>query len=142
MSGKNPIPNPQAYEGVKAVNPPEVVTSTVAPSSNFIKYPLGTLWINKSTNKVYQLAGVSGAAATWQPMLSGVSGISSAMVAGTTTVTTSAVTASSVIITSRATLGGTPGHLSVGTITAGTSFVINSSSGTDTSTVAWMILTS
>lgn len=34
---------------------------------------------------------------------------------------------------------GTVGILSVGTITAGTSFVINSSSATDTSTVCWQI---
>jgi hypothetical protein len=35
--------------------------------------------------------------------------------------------------------GGTPGILSVGTITAGTSFVINSTSSMDTSTVCWSI---
>jgi hypothetical protein len=36
--------------------------------------------------------------------------------------------------------GGTVGFLSVGTITAGTSFVISSSSATDTSKVCWSII--
>ena len=36
--------------------------------------------------------------------------------------------------------GGTVGELTVGTITAGTSFVINSASATDTSTVGYLII--
>jgi len=62
------------------------------------------------------------------------------LVGGTVTVSTAAVAAGSKILTSRATTGGTAGHLSIGTITAATSFVINSSSGTDTSTVYWRIM--
>ena len=59
----------------------------------------------------------------------------------TVIVNTTSVTASSIIMLSYNTLGGTPGILSVGTITAGTSFVINSnSSGTDTSTVNWWLV--
>jgi hypothetical protein len=65
---------------------------------------------------------------------------SSTLVAGTVTVSTTAVTASSVILLSVKTIGGTAGTLSVGTVTAGTSFVINSSSSTDTSTVNWLII--
>lgn len=67
-------------------------------------------------------------------------GVSGAMTGGTITISTTAVTASSIIILTHATLGGTQGILSVGTITAGTSFVINSSSGTDTGTVNWWII--
>ena len=37
------------------------------------------------------------------------------------------------------TLGGSQGMLSVGTITDGTSFVINSSNGADTSVIAWAL---
>lgn len=61
------------------------------------------------------------------------------LVAGTVTVDTSSVTANSKIFVSRNTTGGTLGNLSapVGSITAGTSFVINSSSSTETSTVNW-----
>lgn len=61
------------------------------------------------------------------------------LAAGTVTVTTAAVAAGSKILYSRQATGGTPGHLSIGTITAGTSFVINSSSGSDTSDVYWRI---
>jgi UDP-N-acetylglucosamine enolpyruvyl transferase len=67
-------------------------------------------------------------------------GVSSAMTAGTITISNTRVTASSRIFLTHATLGGTQGILSVGTITAGTSFVINSSSNTDTGTVNWLII--
>lgn len=67
-------------------------------------------------------------------------GVSAAMTAGSITINTTAVTANSLIFLTHATLGGTQGILSVGTITAGTSFVINSSSATDTGTVNWLII--
>lgn len=67
-------------------------------------------------------------------------GVSGAMTAGTITISTTAVTASSKIFLTYATVGGTQGFLSVGTITDGTSFVINSSSALDTSTVNWWII--
>jgi hypothetical protein len=67
-------------------------------------------------------------------------GVSGAMTAGTITISTTAVTASSKIFLTAVTPGGTQGFLSVGTIVAGTSFVINSSSATDTSTVNWWIV--
>lgn len=70
----------------------------------------------------------------------GIAGTSAAMVAGTTTINTTAVTAASVIILTYATAAGTQGFLRVGVITAGTSFTIVSSSGTDTSTVNWWIV--
>jgi len=62
------------------------------------------------------------------------------LVAGTVTVNTAAVQAGTVIQLSCLTPGGTQGFLSVGTITAGTSFVVNSSSATDTSTILWQIV--
>jgi len=62
------------------------------------------------------------------------------LVAGTVTVLHTVVAAGSRIVTWRQVAGGTLGHLSVGAITAGTSFVINSSSATDTSTVGYLIL--
>lgn len=61
------------------------------------------------------------------------------LVGGTVTVTNRIVTANSRIFLTRSTTGGTVGHLSY-TISAGTSFTINSSSGTDTSTINWMII--
>jgi hypothetical protein len=59
------------------------------------------------------------------------------LVGGTVTVNTSKVHANSRIKLCHQTTGGTPGILTLGTVTAGTSFVINSTSGTDTSTVLW-----
>lgn len=74
------------------------------------------------------------------------------LVAGTATVATTAVTASSIIYLTRQSPGATGaaalGQLSIGTITAGTSFVINALSNadstalatTDVSSVAWFIV--
>jgi hypothetical protein len=62
------------------------------------------------------------------------------LAAGTVTVNTTAVTANSEIFLTCQTPGGTPGFLRVSARTAGTSFTITSSSSTDTSVVAWMIV--
>ncbi len=64
------------------------------------------------------------------------------LVAGTVTVPSTAVQTASLIQVTRRTAGGTLGHLSVpsGSVIPGTSFVINSSSATDTSTVVWTII--
>lgn len=67
-------------------------------------------------------------------------GQSGAMTAGSITISTTAVTSNSLIFLTHASIGGTQGILSVGTITAGTSFVINSSSALDTSTVNYWII--
>lgn len=60
------------------------------------------------------------------------------LVAGTVTVSNTSVTANTRIFLSRSTTGGTTGNLST-TQSASTSFTINSSSGTDTSTVNWLL---
>lgn len=62
------------------------------------------------------------------------------LVGGTVTVSTTAVTANSRIQLTSNVDGGTPGWLRVSARVNGTSFTITSSSGTDTSTVAWLIL--
>jgi hypothetical protein len=62
------------------------------------------------------------------------------LVGGTVTVSNTSVTANSRIFLTCAVVGGTQGMLSVGTLTASTSFVINSSNGADTSTVNWFIM--
>jgi parallel beta-helix repeat protein len=61
------------------------------------------------------------------------------LLAGTVTINTAEVQTGDNIILSRSIAGGGVGHLSVGTIAAGISFVINSSSTTDTSTIFWEI---
>lgn len=67
-------------------------------------------------------------------------GVTSAMTAGAITVTESTTTANSRIFLSHQTSGGTPGWLRVSSRSAGTSFTITSSSGTDTSTVNWIMI--
>lgn len=62
------------------------------------------------------------------------------LVGGTVTVSTTAVTANSRIFLTCQLLGGTAGALRVTSRTASTSFVVTSSSGTDTSTIAWMMM--
>ena len=62
------------------------------------------------------------------------------LVGGTVTVSTNKVTANSRIFLTRQGEGGTVGDPCVTTKTAGTSFVIKSSSASDTSTVAWLII--
>lgn len=78
------------------------------------------MWVDEGTNKSQGLA---------------------TLVGGTVTVSTTQVLTGDRIVLSRQTPGGTEGFLSAPTasITNATSFVINSSSGTDTSTVFWMI---
>ena len=76
----------------------------------------------------------------------------STLVGGTVTVNTTAVTANSIILLTRQSIGATGaaalGHLTVGTVTAGTSFVINAVQAadatalqaTDVSVVGYMII--
>ncbi len=61
------------------------------------------------------------------------------LVAGTVTVANTSVTANSRILLTSQVDGGTPGFLRVSARVAATSFTITSSSGTDTSTVAYQI---
>lgn len=63
-----------------------------------------------------------------------------ALTAGAATVANTSVTANSRIFLTSQVDGGTPGWLRVSARTAGTSFTITSSSGTDTSTVAYLIV--
>lgn len=61
------------------------------------------------------------------------------LVAGAVTVNNNIVPSGANISLHRQSVGGAAGHLSIGTITPGTSFEISSSSGSDTSTIFWKI---
>lgn len=61
------------------------------------------------------------------------------LVGGTVTVPKTLITATSTILLSRRLIGGTVGNMSF-TRSAGVSFTINSSSGTDTSTIQYFII--
>lgn len=62
------------------------------------------------------------------------------LVAGAVTVANTSVTATTRIFLTSQADGGTPGFLRVSARTAATSFTITSSSGTDTSTIAWLLV--
>jgi hypothetical protein len=62
------------------------------------------------------------------------------LVGGTVTVSDTAVTANSLVLVTCQTPGGTPGFLRVSARSAGASFTILSSSGTDTSVVGYVIV--
>lgn len=64
------------------------------------------------------------------------------LVAGTVTVNTTAITVNSKVFFARNTPGGTLGNLSApaASVVAGVSFVLNSDSATETSTVNWWIV--
>lgn len=64
----------------------------------------------------------------------------STLVAGTKTVNNTLIATGDRVLMSRQTTGGTAGNLSLGTITNGVSFVINSSNAADTSDILWVIL--
>ena len=61
------------------------------------------------------------------------------LTAGTVTVSSRYSNSANGVHLTRNTTGGTVGHLTVGTVVNGTSFVINSSSATDTSRVFWTV---
>ena len=62
------------------------------------------------------------------------------LVGGTALITTDQVASTSLIFLTNASPAGTPGILSYGSIIDGVSFVINSTSATDTSSVNWWII--
>lgn len=62
------------------------------------------------------------------------------LAAGTVTVSNTSVTSNSLIYVTSQADGGTPGFVRVTAKVASTSFTITSSSGSDTSTVAWLIV--
>lgn len=62
------------------------------------------------------------------------------LVGGTVTVANTQIAAASILHLTRQVTGGTVGHLTKGTVVAGVSFDINSSSASDTSTIGWSIL--
>jgi len=60
MSGRNPVPREQSYEGVKAVNPPDIISAKRNPLPSDFKYPLGTMWMNTVTEVSFQLVSNPG----------------------------------------------------------------------------------
>lgn len=73
MSGKDPVPNPQAYEGLKIVIPTGgfyVIKARRAPTSNDKKYPITSIWVDTVANASYQLTGIVANTPNWQVLAS------------------------------------------------------------------------
>lgn len=92
------------------------------------------------TSKIYYSSGI-GANLKRNEIIKGTYG-QAALTGGTVTVSTTAVKATSIILLTDATTGSLTnvGSPTVGTITAGTSFVINSTNILDASNVNWLII--
>lgn len=125
-TGANP-----AFTGSPSVSGSLTAATTITATLGAITATNGNLDLATAGNKLLIATGANASIGT-----------SDAMTAGSITISTTAVTASSIISLTANTPGGTPGILSAPTasITAGTSFVINSSSSLDTSTVNWWIV--
>lgn len=108
-----------------------VLTSgNILECHNDLSFTSALFAINYAGKRVYPASGSANIVGT------------ATLVAGTKAVSTTAVKTGDIIKVSCNTPGGTVGFLSAptGSIVDGTSFVINSSSATDTSTVNWEIL--
>ena len=77
---------------------------------------------------------------TWQPVVAAaIASGTATLTAGAVTVANTSITANSIIRVHNISQAGTVGALSV-SLTAGTSFTIHSTSGTDTSKVFWEVV--
>ena len=74
MSGTNPIPNEQAYQGVRAVNPPNVVVAENAPGSNQKRVRLGDIQVNEVSGIAYMLTDIVAGAQVWSVIGEGTTG--------------------------------------------------------------------
>jgi hypothetical protein len=122
-------PGPASITGTTSINTSGAAATTIGNSGATVGLTASTITL---TGKIAMPQGTGSASV----------GITAAMVAGTTTVATTAVTSNSRIFVTANSPGGTQGILSVPqvSITPGVSFVINSSSNTDTSTCNWLLI--
>lgn len=120
---------PIRWEGQQPI---KQVTGAVPSDASFTRTPLnGTMAVRTDTSDFYVRVG-----GAWKQIVRTGTAV---LVAGAATVSTSAVTANTRIQATSNVPGGTPGWLRISARTPGTSFTITSSSGTDTSTVAWQM---
>jgi hypothetical protein len=110
-------------------------TTSTSPDTNLYRSAANTLATDDDFAMVTAGKGLKVAEGSNAKM-----GITAAMTAGSIVVSTTAVTANSRIFLTAQNTGGTAGALRVSARTAATSFTITSTSGSDTSTVAWMIV--
>lgn len=118
-------------EAVKALNPqvpgPVEIGQMLRALDSQIPFPMPPTelgWLQAAANTGYRIAAAGNAV----------------LVGGTVTVNTIYAASTNEFLLTNKIPGGTAGLLSIGTIVANTSFVINSANALDTSTVSWAIL--
>jgi hypothetical protein len=114
----------------------------VDAASTFLQNNAGDLLYNTNGASAPFVVGPAVADGTsWRALSTGaVKSGTATLVGGTVTVSDAAITAASEIRMRAATLGGTPGALYISAKVASTSFTITSTSGTDTSVVAYDVV--
>lgn len=58
-------PSPTKYQGVTALNPPDVIRAARAPTTADLNHPFNTLWVNTAGNDVYMYTNSAAGVATW-----------------------------------------------------------------------------
>jgi hypothetical protein len=122
-----------AQAGVDALDLDELAAEPVKYDTGKVVFADGTIWNPGAGRGVYVYDG------GWLkvgPPLTG----TAVLVGGTVVVSLASITADSQIFLTCQVPGGTPGFLRISARSAGVSFTILSSSGTDTSTVAYMVV--
>ena len=151
-----PTNNPLSYQGVAAINPPNVIIAQRAPATTDIGYAFGTNWIDQPNDDVYELTSITANVANWTLLGSSSSAILDVAHGGTGRATltdhgvlvgagTSAITQLAVGATGTVLAGATgadpafTGSPSVsGTVTAGTG--ITATTGNITATAGNIII--
>jgi polygalacturonase len=113
----------------------------IATTSSFVQKNVGDMAYNTDASASYGIGPVVTDGTRWRSIFNAATKTGTAtLAAGTITVADTSITANSVIRVANKTIGGTPGSLYVSAKTAGTSFTISSTSGSDTSVVQYDIL--
>jgi len=125
----------------------DAAASGYGPFSHWLKSATG---YSNRDGRIFLCTLASNTDAAWQEMLtdyklrvregSNLNMGAAALTAGSATVNTTQVTANSRIFLTSQADGGTPGWVRVSARVAGTSFTITSSSGSDTSTIGWLLV--
>lgn len=119
-------------------NPPTVLSAlTVSPGNLTVAGGINATGSINTASGVFDAQAIAGGLRVAEG--AGAKQGIATLVAGTVTVANTNVTANSRIFLTSNADGGTPGFVRVSARVVGTSFTITSSSGTDTSTIAWEI---
>jgi hypothetical protein len=123
-----------ASDKVDAVRFNVLHAAPAKPRAGDVVFADGSDWNPDTGVGLYEYSGTD-----WKKVGPALSGVTT-LVTGTKTVALASVTANTRIFLTSQVDGGTPGWLRVSARSVGVSFTITSSSATDTSTVAYMVI--